>query len=81
MIFSKQQSGQGAKRPTGRPDAGPSNWFTYIAVDDVDARAKTAVAAGAELMMPLFGVPAVGRIGLLKDPTGAIAGWMTPSEG
>ncbi len=66
---------------TGRPDAGPAMWFTYIAVDDVDARAEKAVKAGAELMMPIFEVPTVGRIALIRDASGAMIGWMTPSEG
>ena len=62
---------------TGRP-GGPSGWFTYMAVDDLDARVKGAEAAGAQLCMPVFEVPTVGRIAILQDPTGAIIGWMTP---
>ena len=64
---------------TGRPDAGPSVWFTYIAVDDVDARVKAAEAAGATLCMPVFDIPTVGRIAILQDVTGAMIGWMTPA--
>lgn len=62
---------------TGKP-GGPSGWFTYIAVDNVDARVKTAEAAGARLCMPIFDVPTVGRVAILEDPTGAMIGWMTP---
>ena len=62
---------------TGKP-GGPSGWFTYMSVDDVDARVTAALAAGAELCMPVFEVPTVGRIAILQDPTGAIIGWMTP---
>lgn len=62
---------------TGRP-GGPSGWFTYLAVDDVDARVAAATADGAELCMPVFEVPTVGRIAILQDPTGAIIGFMTP---
>ena len=40
----------------------PENWMPYIAVDDVDARVKKAVAAGARVMKPAFEVPGVGRI-------------------
>lgn len=64
---------------TGRPDAGPSGWFTYIAVDDVDARVKQAEAAGGKLLMPAFDIPTVGRIAILQDVTGAMIGWMTPA--
>jgi predicted enzyme related to lactoylglutathione lyase len=58
----------------------PPNWFAYLAVDDVDARVVKATAAGAELVRPIFEVPGVGRIAILKDPTGAGLGWITPSS-
>ena len=57
----------------------PDNWMPYLAVDDVDARAKKAVAAGAKMMKPAFDVPGVGRIVVLKEPGGAGIGWMTPA--
>jgi uncharacterized protein len=60
---------------TQRP-GGPTGWFTYMVVDDVDARVKGALAAGAELCMPVFEVPTVGRIAILQDPTSALIGWM-----
>jgi uncharacterized protein len=56
----------------------PEGWMPYIAVDDVDARAKKAVAAGAKIMKPAFDVPNVGRIVILREPGGAGIGWMTP---
>jgi predicted enzyme related to lactoylglutathione lyase len=55
-------------------------WMPYIAVDDVDARVKKAVAAGATVMKPAFDVPGVGRIVILRDPGGAGIGWMTPAS-
>ena len=54
------------------------NWMPYLAVDDVDARAKKAVAAGARIMKPAFDVPGVGRIAILMEPGGAGIGWITP---
>jgi predicted enzyme related to lactoylglutathione lyase len=57
----------------------PPHWFAYLAVDDVDARVERAKAAGAELLRPMFEVPGVGRIAILKDPTGAVLGWITPT--
>jgi len=62
---------------TGR-SGGPTGWFTYIAVDDVDARVKKAEDAGGKLCMPVFDIPTVGRIAILEDATGALIGWMTP---
>jgi len=58
----------------------PEGWMPYIAVDDVDARAKKAVAAGAKIMKPAFAVPNVGRILILQEPGGAGIGWMTPAS-
>lgn len=53
-------------------------WMSYLAVDDVDARITKAVKAGAKLMRPIFNVPEVGRIAMLKEPGGAGIGWITP---
>jgi predicted enzyme related to lactoylglutathione lyase len=57
----------------------PEHWFTYIAVDDVDARVAAAERLGARLRRPIFDVPCVGRIAILQEPTGAVVGWMTPA--
>lgn len=56
----------------------PEGWMSYLAVDDVDARVEKAVSAGATLMRPIFDVPDVGRIAILREPGGAGIGWMTP---
>ena len=58
----------------------PESWMAYLAVDDVDARVKKAVAAGAKLMKPVFDVPGVGRIAILMEPGGAGIGWITPAS-
>ncbi|MEC8584227.1 MAG: VOC family protein, partial [Pseudomonadota bacterium] len=55
----------------------PPHWFSYIEVDDVNARVAKAETAGAKILRPPFEVPDVGRIGILVDPTGAAVGWMT----
>jgi predicted enzyme related to lactoylglutathione lyase len=57
----------------------PPHWFAYLAVDDVDARVAKATAAGANLLRPIFDIPGVGRIAILKDPVGAAVGWITPT--
>ena len=68
--------------PTNRPgfEGVPESWMSYLAVDDVDARVKKAQSAGATLMRPIFDVPGVGRIAILKEPGGAGVGWMTPAK-
>ena len=66
--------------PTNRPgfEGVPDGWMPYIAVDDVDARVKKAVAAGAQLMKPVFEIPHVGRLAILMQPGGVGVGWITP---
>jgi predicted enzyme related to lactoylglutathione lyase len=62
-----------------RFDGVPESWMSFLAVDDVDARVAKAVKAGAELAMPIFDVPGVGRIAMLREPGGAGIGWITPA--
>lgn len=61
-------------------DGMPENWMPYIAVDDIDERAKKAKTAGATIVREPWDVPGVGRIAMLKEPGGAMVGWVTPSE-
>ena len=60
-------------------DGMPEHWFCYISVEDVDATVEKAVAAGGQLMRPLFDVPQVGRIAIFKDGGGAAIGLITPA--
>lgn len=59
-------------------DGVPEIWMSHLAVDDVDARVARAEKAGAKLVRPIFDVPDVGRIAMLKEPGGAGIGWITP---
>jgi predicted enzyme related to lactoylglutathione lyase len=61
-----------------RFDGVPESWMSFLAVDDVDARVAKAITAGAELVMPIFDVPEVGRIAMLCEPSGAGIGCITP---
>ena len=56
----------------------PDFWLPYIAVDDVDASVKKALAKGARLMKPIFDVPNIGRMAMLSEPGGASVAWMKP---
>jgi predicted enzyme related to lactoylglutathione lyase len=50
------------------------------AKDDEGRRVSVENAIeGPGLVRPLFDVPGVGRIAILKDPTGAGLGWITPA--
>jgi len=41
---------------------------------------EKALASGGTLMRPVFDVAGVGRIAILKDPTGGVVGWITPVD-
>lgn len=56
----------------------PEHWLSYIAVDDVDARYKTALITGAKEIRPPTDVPGVGRIAILEQPGGAKVAFITP---
>ena len=58
----------------------PDHWMPYVAVDDIDSILPQAQRAGAVICREPFDVPGVGRIAILKEPGGAMVGWMTPSE-
>jgi predicted enzyme related to lactoylglutathione lyase len=58
----------------------PESWLSYIAVDDVDARAKKVKAEGGKVMREPFDIPGVGRIAITMDSRGAAVGLMTPAR-
>ncbi|MGQ3676000.1 VOC family protein [Xanthobacter sp. TB0139] len=63
------------------PPSVPPHWFSYINVDDIDARLEKLVAAGGQVLREPFDVPGIGRIAIVADATGASMGWMTAEEG
>ena len=58
-------------------DGVPEHWFAYIEVDDVDARVKKVAAEGGQVMREPWTIPKVGRVAIVRDPGGAVVGWMT----
>lgn len=58
----------------------PEHWLSYIAVDDIDKRVDKARTLGFDIKREPFSVPGIGRIAVLKDPGGAMIGWMTPEQ-
>ncbi|MEM1384602.1 MAG: VOC family protein [Pseudomonadota bacterium] len=55
------------------------HWMTYIAVEDADKTCEQTVAAGGEVVRPCFDVETVGRIAMIKDPTGGVVGIIKPA--
>ncbi|MES2047398.1 MAG: VOC family protein [Pseudomonadota bacterium] len=50
----------------------PPHWMPYIATKDADATVKRSLELGGEVIAPAFDVFDLGRMAVLKDPTGAI---------
>ena len=58
----------------------PPVWLIYVAVEDVDASAKTCVDLGGEIIKEPFSMGAYGRFCVIKDPTGATLAIYTPGQ-
>ncbi|WP_292293926.1 VOC family protein [Marivita sp.] len=52
----------------------PPHWFTYLGVADVDEAVNKTQVAGGDVIRAPFDVPGIGRIAIIKDPTGAPLG-------
>ncbi len=48
-----------------------AHWLPYVCVDDPDATFRLVKDAGGVVLMGPEDVPGAGRLGVLKDPTGA----------
>ena len=55
-------------------------FIPYMGTDDVDARVKSVEAAGGTVLREPWDVPGVGRMALVRDCCGTVAGWMVPSD-
>jgi len=58
----------------------PPLWNTYIAVNDADATAERAAAAGGRTLVEPFDVMAAGRMAWVADPSGAAVGLWQAGE-
>ena len=50
----------------------PPHWLSYVLVEDADASANQATKLGGKVMMGPFDVGNVGRMTIVRDPTGAV---------
>jgi predicted enzyme related to lactoylglutathione lyase len=55
----------------------PEHWFSYVEIDDVDARVALVAAAGGKVHREPWDIPGVGRVAIVEDAGGAVSGWMT----
>lgn len=56
----------------------PPHWLTYIAVDDLAAAVRNVEATGGSIVRPPFEVPTIGRIAVVREPSGAVCGLLEP---
>lgn len=59
-------------------DGVPDHWLTYFGVDDIDERLARLPELGGQILRPIFNVPGVGRIAIVRGGTGAGEGWIQP---
>jgi predicted enzyme related to lactoylglutathione lyase len=55
----------------------PSHWMSYVAVEDVDGRARKVEELGGKVCVPPTDIPNVGRFCVINDPTGATLSLIT----
>ncbi|MFN8183912.1 MAG: VOC family protein [Candidatus Nanopelagicales bacterium] len=55
-------------------------WNSYVLVEDADAAAARAEAAGGKVTMPPMDVMDQGRMAMLADPSGAVVGLWQPAS-
>ena len=53
------------------------HWMSYVAVDDVDEKAKQAADLGGKVCVPPTDIPTVGRFSVINDPAGAAISLIT----
>jgi predicted enzyme related to lactoylglutathione lyase len=56
----------------------PSCWVSYVAVASAQESTRTALAAGATVLVPPFDVLDLGREAILRDPVGALISLWEP---
>jgi predicted enzyme related to lactoylglutathione lyase len=61
-----------AIEPAQRAQGVPPHWMIYVAVDSADDAAKRAAELGGTVLAGPFDVYDVGRMAVIKDPTGAV---------
>ena len=72
MKGDKATAGLTNLKPEAQEMGAPSHWLNYVGCTDTEATFNKAVELGAEALMPIQDVPEAGKMGLLKDPEGAV---------
>ena len=59
---------------------GPDGWSVYLATDDIEKVAETAVTAGGQVVAPPMAVGDLGQMAFVTDAGGAVIGAWQPGE-
>ena len=73
-IGDRPVAGLMARAPEGPASRTPTAWKLYVTVDDVDACAARVSGAGGVVLAGPTDIPAVGRMAIVRDPTGGVIG-------
>jgi predicted enzyme related to lactoylglutathione lyase len=60
------------------PDEVPAHWLVYFSVEDADATIEQAKGSGGDVVFGPQNIGEVGRIAVLKDPSGAVFALIKP---
>lgn len=66
--------------PPDAPAGMPPHWGSYVTVDSVDETVAKAGELGGSVLMPPMEIPGVGRMAVLRDPTGAVVSVIAYSD-
>jgi predicted enzyme related to lactoylglutathione lyase len=67
--------------PPEAPAGTPPGWIGYIAVDDVDTRAKEIAESGGAICHGPSDIPGIGRFAVVSDPQNVVFALFKPGEG
>ena len=76
QLDGKPVAGIGNSNAMNIPEEIPSHWMTYIEVSDIQAAADKVASGGGTVMNGPFDVPSVGQIAIVRDPSGAVIGFV-----
>ncbi len=60
------------------PSQCPSQWVSYVTVENVDDSVTKALTLGGQIRLPARDIPQIGRIAVLVDGQGAVFGIFQP---
>lgn len=58
----------------------PAQWLIYITVENLDRSLERVAARGGAVVRPVRDLGAYGRMAVVRDPAGAVAGLFEPKK-